>query len=500
MANNELAVRFTEEMYATKLEVSKELRMTLIDNIWSGILSYRADYSRYLSIKSIEKVQYSICLCKTVSARIDSLDRKLIKSASEYLRLIDDQSSEFKQYTEACYLNNLRYIAKAHNLEIDNVSLKGIVRGDTRSLSGEYSILPRYNAALNYVKTKFMNNINFDYIRDLYNTLLNEDTSYIYRMHEEKDPNNRVLIDRIYNAAPYQLIEGMMNSLISFMETSTLSSSTKAMCVYYYINYVRPFSYYNEEMAILLAKSILAHIDTAEYTVCLPLEKIVKKDEQLQKIFIEVQKTKDITYLVNALNGIFEMAISEAKDVKINLETDEIKRDFYREDVAVEVKKEVHEQPSIFDFNVEEKENVKEQISEPVEFVKPKVEVKEVIKPVERPLPKEEVKEIPQPVTKEAPVYEGIAYNFIPTQLDEKQAVRLEEHLLEIEPSMKKGEAKFYARHCTMNKKYTIQQYKKYIGCAYETARTSMDHLVELGYYRKEMVKNKNVYTPIKQN
>jgi hypothetical protein len=27
-----------------------------------------------------------------------------------------------------------------------------------------------------------------------------------------------------------------------------------------------------------------------------------------------------------------------------------------------------------------------------------------------------------------------------------------------------------------------------------------MDHLVELGYYRKEMVKNKNVYTPIPRN
>ena len=75
--------------------------------------------------------------------------------------------------------------------------------------------------------------------------------------------------------------------------------------------------------------------------------------------------------------------------------------------------------------------------------------------------------------------------------------MRLEQDLLESDPSLKKGEAYFYARHCTMNKRYTIAQYKKELGCAYETARTSMEHLAELGYYRKEQVKNKFVYTPI---
>ena len=71
------------------------------------------------------------------------------------------------------------------------------------------------------------------------------------------------------------------------------------------------------------------------------------------------------------------------------------------------------------------------------------------------------------------------------------------QNLLEQDPFLKKGQAHFYVRHCTMGKYYTIQQYKKCEGCVYETARTSMDNLAKLGYYRREQVKNKFVYTPI---
>ena len=86
-----------------------------------------------------------------------------------------------------------------------------------------------------------------------------------------------------------------------------------------------------------------------------------------------------------------------------------------------------------------------------------------------------------------------------PPVLDEKQAARLEEHLLESNVMMKKGEAHFYARHCTIGMNYTIAQFKKEVGCAYETARSSMDNLVLLGYYRKEPYKNKFIYMPVKK-
>ncbi|MBO4286198.1 MAG: hypothetical protein J5880_02555, partial [Bacilli bacterium] len=80
---------------------------------------------------------------------------------------------------------------------------------------------------------------------------------------------------------------------------------------------------------------------------------------------------------------------------------------------------------------------------------------------------------------------------------DEAEAKKLEKQLLELDPLLRKGEAKFYARHCVLGRNYTIQQFKKTNNCAYETARTGMDHLVELGYYRKGAIKNKFIYTPI---
>ena len=101
----------------------------------------------------------------------------------------------------------------------------------------------------------------------------------------------------------------------------------------------------------------------------------------------------------------------------------------------------------------------------------------------------EEIKELPQ----------GLAINALSPELDEKDAKRLEVNLLELDVRLKKGEAKFYARHCTLGRYYTIEQYKKLNRCVYETARTSMEHLVELGYYKKAKAGKKFVYTPIKR-
>ena len=192
-------------------------------------------------------------------------------------------------------------------------------------------------------------------------------------------------------------------------------------------------------------------------------------------------------------------------DIIVNQKTTTIRNDFYRmepEKQAIEApKEEVVEQHVT--FTTEEKPVHYEQTQL---FEQPKVEEKPVVvepKVVEPApqifVPKEEIKKEIQPEPSKNKEEENgqIAVSYIPPVLDEKQASRLEQHLLELDPSLRKHEAHFYARHCTLGKNYTISQYKKSIGCVYETARTSMDHLVELGYYRKEMVKNKNVYSPI---
>jgi hypothetical protein len=70
---------------------------------------------------------------------------------------------------------------------------------------------------------------------------------------------------------------------------------------------------------------------------------------------------------------------------------------------------------------------------------------------------------------------------------------------VETNPRIRKPQALFFASHSSLGRYYTIQDYKRTIRCAYETARTSMDNLAAEGFYQKLQIKNKFVYTPIKQ-
>ena len=69
--------------------------------------------------------------------------------------------------------------------------------------------------------------------------------------------------------------------------------------------------------------------------------------------------------------------------------------------------------------------------------------------------------------------------------------------LREVHPQLKKKQAHFYAGHCTIGLHYTIDQFKSEEHTVYETARTSMEDLANRGFYKKEMIGKKFVYTPI---
>lgn len=73
----------------------------------------------------------------------------------------------------------------------------------------------------------------------------------------------------------------------------------------------------------------------------------------------------------------------------------------------------------------------------------------------------------------------------------------LAKKLREVYPQLKKKEAHFYAGHCTIGLKYTIDDFKTAEKSVYETARSNMDELARLGFYKKEKFKNKFVYSPI---
>ena len=501
MAGNDLAMRFTEDKYATKNEVARELKITSVDTFWANILSYRSHFYHYLSIRTIEKNMLVLCGCPSVNSLVNNVEMKLIRANREY-GLILPSSKQYRQITSKFGREILSILNDAEQLGVGEDFYDSVLRHEVVSAIPQNMLLVNYLKALSYIKRSYVNPINEDFLADLYAKLLGtEELTEFYRSSEDRNPENRVLIDRVYTSAPVNLIDSMMGNLFTFIANSTLSTSLKAIVTFFYINYVKPFAKYSEEVAVLMAKAILAHEAFGETVVDLPLEKLLLLPaEEAARVYVEVQKTSDITYFVNYGFKYLAQYCDSILDSIAKSKVEELREDFYQADEKIEeveipaapVKQEKIETIDLFAASEEEEARPAPQPAR---------------EPAPAPAPAQRVEEEPQELP-EAPkkktvkvtyIQEELAVAYIPVALDEKQAVLLEQDLLERDPELKKGEAKFYARHCTKGKKYTIAQYKKSLRCAYETARTSMDHLAELLYYRKEKIKNKYVYIPVER-
>ena len=179
-----------------------------------------------------------------------------------------------------------------------------------------------------------------------------------------------------------------------------------------------------------------------------------ENEEAFNNILNEVRKTNDITYLVAYLNPVLDDIINELNNQISKVKTLEIKNEYYE----------------VSQNNVRNKEQY---------------------------LVQNNVESFSRQTNSQVDFELNVSLPKVPIGLDEEDAAKIEEHLLEIFPTLKRGQAYFYARHCTIGKYYTISQYKKLLDVAYETARTSMDNLADLGFYRKEKLNNKFIYTPL---
>ena len=495
MAGNDLAMRFTEDKYATKNEVARELKITSVDTFWANIQSYRSHFYHYLSIRTIEKNMFVLCACPSINSLVNNVEMKLIRVNREF-GMIQPNNKQYRFLNSSFKKEILNILNNVEQLDVGEDFIGSVLRNEVVSAIPNNMLLVNYLNALNYIKRAYVNAIDENFLAEVYAKLLGtEELTEFYRVTEDKNPENRILIDRIYTSAPVGLIGSMMNSLFAFIANSTLSTSLKAIITFFYINYVKPFAKYSEEVAILMAKAVLAHDAFGETVVDLPLEKLLNlQGEEVARIYVETQKTSDVTYFVNYAVKYFGQYCDSVLDAIAQSKVTELKEDFYQADIEEKVEEEVES------LN----EEVKEEKIETIDLFAASEETPLVKEESPVTSQREEIKEpvIEQPKKKTVKVtyvQEELAVAYIPVALDEKQAVLLEQDLLERDPELKKGEAKFYARHCTKGKKYTIAQYKKSLRCAYETARTSMDHLAELLYYRKEKIKNKYVYIPIEK-
>ena len=450
-------IRFTDDMYATKDDVKKALNMSSIDSIWDKVISFRAYYTRQIELNNVERIPFSVVLPPKITSRIVSLEKKLSKLLIKYSLGAFKDENQFNSFKNQAYFNILSKLGQIYEINTSEDTINAIISETLSTLPVEYLFLSHYYDSLRYIETRTSGSFSPLVILSLYARLRGieldlENVDAMYRTSDLLDRNDHVFVGQHYEAAPLDRIKEMMESLCEFLNNSELFSLAKASIAYFMINYIKPFEYYNEEMALLVFKYVLAKEDFEFVPSLLPLEDLLSQEYEktIKYLSKESEMKLDMTYLMNFL---VEHLHSNLKDFEQLYQA--IDNTILIQETYGNMKPSKPSEPKINQYDVEfssvEGVSFKQTVSLPT----------------------------------------------MPVGLDEKDANMVARNLLEIYPSMKRNQAEFYSRHCTVGKYYTISQFKKEQGVAYETARTSMDNLVNLGFYKKEQIKNKFVYTPV---
>lgn len=453
MASNDLIKKFSNDVYATKSYVADAMKTPMIDGIWNSILEYRSNFSKLTELKHITETEYSICLTPSINEKVNNIEKKFLRLYSQYLRLTISKSDI--SYKRIAYKNILEVVAKKYNLNVDEISLNRILSKNVNSISPEFMVLYNYFLALENIENNYLKDFDESIIKNFASILQGIDVNN-YRNNDSIITLPKVQMNRTYLGIPFGSIQKGMDNLSPFLKNNSLSSFIKAISTFYYIYYIKPFDSFNEEIAILTLKYVLANSGIDEIGSTLDFEKLLENKEEVDTKVFDVQKNFDLTYILDYSISKTNDIIDEAFKALGNAKASEINKEIFSEETNMS------SMPDLSELNKTILEK-KEENTSGISFNK------------------------------------NIAFESLNTGLSEADAKKVEEHLIEMNPSLSHGQAYFYARHCTLGMSYTISQYKKEVGCAYETARVSMDNLASLGYYRKELFKNKFIYVPIKR-
>ena len=472
MSNTNLAVRFTDDVYASRQLVARELGTNLIDSIWKDILDYRKQFLITLPLYDVTKSPFSLTLTNSIKVNCRNLKDKISGSSDDYIELQNKVIGKDVLNKDMLKIS-LKYLANFKGIIANDIGLENILKDLNNDLL--YTPLVNYLNALKAIKNYSFDRINEDLLAYYLEVLSgNNELSFFYRSQEIDSPSQKVLINREYNGAPVALIEPLMNNLFSFINDESNDLIVRIATSLFMINYIKPFEKYNEEISVLVAKSLLTKCEDKEFVSILPLEVTLYENKSCLNVASkEAQKNRDITYYLNEIIRLFDDVSSAFNNRLIQLTHDSLADEYFdRDENKIEESIE-KESSTVQPNNVELTETKVVEENEPK-----KVSIKK--------------EKAPQFANNEPMVN---VHKF--EELDEKALNRAATDLLESDPNLRPSQAHFYVRHCTLGKYYTIQQFKKCEKVVYETARTSMEYLARAGYYRREQVKNKFVYTPI---
>ena len=471
MAGSDLNIKFTNDKYMTRMEVAKSLRTNLIDQIWREILSYRRSMSVELPIYDNAHFHFTLTQTPKVISFMSDISIRINNCINAFDKLMNGSIAKYT-LTHDMLKASLKCVAKLNGIDVSEITLQNIV--EQKCNDQQYRLVINYYNALDRLSKASYEIVSEEFLANYYAILKGqEELTSFYRVNDTDSPSSKFLVGAEYNnGVPVHLIENMMSSVIEFANDRNQPLLTRIIGVIFMFNFIKPFEDFNLELSMLVAKAMLSSVGLNLASIYVPLEQMLNNREFFGEISREVLKSRDFTYafmkgseLVNAsFDTILDRIVqvnARALENTINLGDDPKK---FKEEFGYEAESGIIEKPY-------------------VEPVKPAPEPVRHVEPVIRPV---------------APVAPKKVYDDRPTSdLSEKELKAREIDMLESDPYIKKAQAHFYVRHCTKGKFYTIQEYKRFEGCVYETARTSMDNLAYRGYYRREQIKNKFVYTPI---
>lgn len=519
MSEQNFASRYTDSDYLSKRQLKSIMRIASVDGFWKEIEDYRAASSLSLApFCTINNRPFRLTLTQETKRRIDEAYSRLEQFT---MRLNENQGSRFEIAARKLLFQSCSALMEAEGLHFNDVAIKAMAANMYVGDEPGSEVLRNYIGAVRDLSDRDASQfaLDTDELAFYYQTMLGGVELVSFYRTTDSDTLRMGGLGYIYDdGAPAAEIEGLVDKMYEGLIPAAVSPFAKAVLAAFYFDAIKPFDRHVKEVGVLLGLSILAKSGLGPSAFYLPLAEMLRNTgaKRYGLASSESQKTGDATYVVlyaaevitKAVNGIlreFDKLTPTSLVYEFNrLDENEVKqaqeRGVYQEPRQDYRQKEEEAAP-IEETKIQEP--AYEPLFEPIEELEPEPKA-------EVPTPMIEVEE-PKPVTK--PAAKHRPYEEVPSEaaidrkslasaqeaLNEKEAKEYAKYLIETNPELSKGQAKFYSTHCTMGRYYVIQQYKKYCRCAYETARTSMDKLAELGFYKKMSYKNKFVYTPIKQ-
>ena len=499
-APSNLALRFTDENYVTKQGFFDALGSRLVERLWDDVVSYRQAHSLFTKLRTVSQLPFTLTSTEVLKGKYLAFEGKLIELLHAYEEF-ETYGEEREKFDRQAIYSCLLSASAIEGQKLSEPTLRAMAGGFYQPSVNEqlsiyaYSDFLRQNVGISFPDTE-------SFFVDLFMAMSGtEELTSFYRVDDAVQNQGRA-----GEYAKYNDIESLAANLEDFVFHDPLGNLPRALLSFYFVQYVEPFASHNALLGIALAKKMLSRGKLSSLAFLLPLEKAYLPSNKMKEAFAETAKTGDFTYVYLYFIDTLTPLIGEMLDSLTNAKREFMRREFRSAPQEAEVKA----APRVLTPVEPEAKKV-----EVTEIKPPKPEVPVEVVEEEEPLPPEmlysddepeeaPVEVIPSPkptkVYEEVPVLEAIPFDdkavLAPRlPLNDKEVRMRARYIVETHPEISKQQALFFASHSTPGRYYTIQDFKKTMKVAYETARTSMDRLAQAKLYKKLRIKNKYVYT-----